>query len=128
MEERHFMNDSKIRANIYDQLGFDQLRVANEKREVEWTVNCTETPGVAFAAMELAGEVGELCNELKKVERKRLGLVGGKEIDYDAIADELGDVVVCVDLLAHTLGVDLGAAVRRKFNKTSTKHNFETKI
>ena len=106
------------------QLTFDQLSDAVTVRDPEWG----STPrSAAFATIELAGEVGEVCNEVKKLERTRLNLVGGKT-DKTDLADELGDVVICCELLARKYGIDLGHAVLGKFNKTSLKHDFKTFI
>lgn len=107
-------------------LSLSALREANARRAIEWNpsgVSC----GALFAAVELAGEVGELLNELKKRERHSRGLKGGKD-DPQAIAMELADVVICVDLLARELGVDLSEAVVAKFNSTSEKHGFATRL
>ena len=82
---------------------------------------------LAFRGVELAGEVGEACNQLKKLERVRLGLVGGK-LDTADLCEELADVVICVDLIAMDLGIDLGEAVRQKFNRTSEKYSLETRL
>lgn len=37
------------------------------------------------------------------------------------LADELADVVIYLDILAAQLGIDLGEAVMKKWNKTSEK-------
>ena len=108
-------------------LTFDQLARATTARNPEWG-DTNRTP--EFRACELAGEVGEVCNEVKKLARFRMGLVGGKTTceGRDDLADELGDVVICCELLASQFGIDLGEAVHRKFNKTSFKHDFSTFI
>lgn len=108
-------------------LNLSELRRANMRRAREWRKDCTEEIPPSFAAMELAGECGEACNEVKKLERSRLGLVGGK-LGTGDLAKELADVVICVDLLAIKYGIDLASAVRAKFNETSDKHGFTTKL
>ena len=45
----------------------------------------------------------------------------GETIPADAIADEIADVVIYADLLAARLGVNLEAAVQRKFNEVSQR-------
>lgn len=75
-----------------------------------------------FAMMELAGECGEACNSAKKLSRKQQGFVGGTD-DEEALVDEVADVVICCDLIAQKVGFDLGAAVARKFNRTSRKYD-----
>lgn len=92
-------------------LTFTQLRIANLAR-------CCE----AFHALEdwtftdygtaLAGEVGEALNLVKKMRR-------GEPIDRAAVALELADAAIYLDLLAARLGVDLGNAIAHKFNRVS---------
>ena len=65
----------------------------------------------------VVGELGEFANLNKKVERGDFTL---DEARPD-IADELADVVIYLDILADQLGVNLGAAVMQKWNKTSAK-------
>lgn len=81
------------------------LRRANEERQKEWE---GESPvlTVAFRANELAGETGEACNILKKLDRERLGLPGSCA-SIHALAEELADVTICTDLLAMAFGVQL---------------------
>ena len=112
-------------------LSFDELHEAIEKRAPEWQKKSgteSDPRTLSFSGLELAGEVGELCNELKKIERVRLGLAGGKEENREELMDELGDVIVCTVLVARKLGIDLGESVRAKFNKTSAKHGFSTRL
>lgn len=77
------------------------LREANEVRGIEWS-NGAEDGGL-FYAIELIGEIGELANVIKKLERERLGMVGSRASKQDLI-DELGDAYICVDLLAIAYG------------------------
>jgi NTP pyrophosphatase (non-canonical NTP hydrolase) len=99
-------------------LSFESLRDANTERQAVW---CPEqVPDLSFRGVELAGEVGEALNVIKKLERERLGWRGSRATLAD-LADELADVVICADLAAISAGIDLGEAVRRKFNATSRK-------
>lgn len=104
---------------------FDKLRRANIKRDGEW--NPDSQLSLSFQGCELAGEVGELCNILKKIERERLGLVGSRATKEQAM-HELADVVICADLIAMTLGIDLGLAVVEKFNYTTAKYSLLTRL
>ena len=63
-------------------------------------------------ACALAGEVGELCNLIKKLRR-------GENIPLHELADEAADVQIYLDLLCTRLGIDLSAATVRKFNRIS---------
>ena len=67
-------------------------------------------------AMATTGELGELCNKLKKLER-------GETIPLHEIAHEAADVAIYLDLLCAKLGIELGAAVREKFNIVSDRVN-----
>lgn len=42
--------------------------------------------------------------------------------------NEMGDVLVTLDLLADELGIDLSSAVADKFNKTSIKNGLQTRL
>lgn len=106
-------------------MDFIELRKANLKRHKEWADGVVLP--LSFRGLELAGEAGETCNKLKKMERNRLGIVGG-DYDIDGVAEELADVLICADLIAMDLGIDLAIAVRAKFNKTSEKNGLVTRI
>lgn len=103
----------------------EKLREANKIRQKEWNVNGYTS--LTYSSNELAGEVGELCNVIKKLERERLGLVGSRAT-LEQAADELADVVICADLLADQLGIDLSASIPVKFNKTSEKYGLKTRM
>lgn len=104
---------------------FAALRLANETRQREWDRD--DRIGILFRANELAGETGEACNVVKKLERERLGIRGNRAT-AEQLADELADVVICADLVAAAAGIDLGAALVRKFNATSEKMGLATKL
>ncbi|HYE49982.1 MAG TPA: MazG-like family protein [Azospirillaceae bacterium] len=106
-------------------LTFAAFRDAAVERQKEW--HLTSEPDLMFRAVELGGEVGECLNVVKKLERERLGAVGSRA-SLDDLADELGDVVICAMNLACKAGIDLGAAVRRKFNATSEKNGLATRL
>lgn len=69
----------------------------------------------------LAGEVGELCNFLKKMRR-------GETIDHMAIPFELADVMAYLSLLATRLGVDLSDATRLKFDAVSARVDSDIRL
>jgi len=94
------------------------LRKANEARQKLWDTQSQIS--LAYRGNELAGEVGEACNVIKKLERERMGIRGSRD-SVEHLLDELADVVICVDLIAMQLGVSLDKAVARKFNETSKK-------
>lgn len=123
---------------------FTALRAANIARNSEW--NTTGEPlRPSFRGNETGGEIGEIIeavlanvlqlaiasgraqNILKKIERGQLGLKGSTAT-LDDLADELADGIICLDLTAMDFGIDLFAAVQRKFNRTSDKLGFQTKL
>lgn len=73
------------------------LRAGNAVRHTEWSNGGGDD--AEFYAIELFGEAGEALNVVKKLERERLGMVGSRATVQD-LADELADVVICLDLLA----------------------------
>jgi NTP pyrophosphatase (non-canonical NTP hydrolase) len=97
-----------------------ELRAANVRRDEVW--NPSSLLSLSFRGNELAGEIGEACNILKKIERERLGLVGSKATP-EMLAEELADGVICLDLIAMEFAIDLEESIRRKFNKTSRERN-----
>lgn len=101
------------------------LRDANAARQKEWD----KDGGIdaAYRGNELAGEVGEACNVIKKLERERRGIRGSRDT-VDHLAEELADIVICVDLIAMGYGIDLDKAVREKFNATSEKVGLATRL
>lgn len=96
-----------------------QLRRVNTERYLAW-VGDSEDAGILFDAAELGGEVGELLNIVKKLEREARGWRGSRAdpADFD---NECADVLICLDKLARRRGTDLQAATIAKFNATSEK-------
>jgi NTP pyrophosphatase (non-canonical NTP hydrolase) len=101
------------------------LRAANLARQAEWDTDGQIT--LSYRGNELAGEVGEACNIIKKLERERMGIAGSRANLAD-LAEELADVIICADLIAMQLGIDLNRAVAEKFNKTSEKVGLTTRL
>ena len=104
-------------------LSFNMLRRTNVARcETAYHPVAAWSPTDWACAM--AGEAGEACNVVKKIRR----LDSSPHIAHEEsatlhrhAADEIADMVIYADLLAARLGIDLGEAVRRKFNATSRK-------
>jgi NTP pyrophosphatase (non-canonical NTP hydrolase) len=71
-----------------------------------------------------AGELGEAANIIKKLNRVRDGIPGNRETEAElraALADEIADVAIYLDLLAQAAGFDLETIRDAKFDKTSKK-------
>lgn len=70
------------------------------------------------------GELGEAANVAKKLNRVRDGIPGNSESEETLrsnLADEIADTFIYLDLLAQSQGIELGSAVRSKFDRTSVK-------
>ncbi|MGO1303239.1 MAG: hypothetical protein ACTMKV_00480 [Sphingomonas parapaucimobilis] len=80
-----------------------------------------------FDALELGGEVGELLNVVKKLEREERGWRGSRAAPAD-FADECADVLICLDKLARRRGIDLVSATIAKFNATSDRVGLPHKL
>jgi NTP pyrophosphatase (non-canonical NTP hydrolase) len=106
-------------------LTFAALRKADEERQKEWDPHNVIT--LEFRGNELAGEVGEACNVIKKLARERLGLRGNRATNQQ-LAEELADILICADLIGMQAGIDLARAVEEKFNATSAKYGLKTTL
>ena len=109
-----------------DGLTFNTLRGANKARLPQFK-NRKGEPAQSEAdgsdwklsawCNAVTGELGELANLIKKIERGDMSL---DEASSD-VADELADVVTYLDILAFRCGVDLGSATMDKFNRVSDR-------
>lgn len=111
-------------------LTFSALSAVNVARVRRWHPgfpNDEWTGGDWAAAM--CGEAGEAANVVKKLRRVETGK-RGRLTEAEAaplvakLAHELADTVIYLDLLAAYYGVDLGYAVREKFNIVSAEYGF----
>lgn len=106
-------------------IDFQALRDANKERQWEWDKENKIT--LSYRGNELAGECGEACNVIKKIDRERLGIKGSRDT-LAHLAEELADVIICVDLICLYEGIDLAESVREKFNATSEKVGLKTRL
>lgn len=91
----------------------EQLKQANKARQDKYPSGW-DLPRWGNA---VAGETGEMCNIIKKIDRGDFNLDSGRQ----DLADEVGDIVCYLDLLCQHAGIDLKSAIVHKFNKTSYK-------
>lgn len=82
-----------------------QQCVADSERWFGDAVQWKTLPGVIHHALALAGEVGEFCNIIKKIDRKSLSMKD--PVVRNNLAMELTDCLVYLLNLAGLLGVDL---------------------
>lgn len=116
-------------------LSFDELRSANRQRlplfKDAQGRPCHEGDtgdGETWSRQEwleaVVGEVGEYANFSKK--HNRGDLTYGQFIEH--ARKELADVQIYLDLLANRLNINLGEAVRDKFNEVSDRVGIDIKL
>lgn len=111
------------------------LRAANIAR-------CDQWHGLhSWTVMEwgcaMAGEAGEACNVAKKIRRIEQGIAKRPEETQGAVsmakqkeklAEECADTLIYMDLLCAHQGIDLEAAIIKKFNSVSIEYGFPQRI
>jgi NTP pyrophosphatase (non-canonical NTP hydrolase) len=103
----------------------------NLTRCLRWHPQGLNSWSLSDWAVALAGEAGELCNVVKKLNRERDGLVGNKETPGALLASlqaEAADVYLYLDLFAQAAGFDLAESVRIKFNAVSMRNGFPERL
>ncbi|MFZ9386380.1 MAG: hypothetical protein ACO25B_00740 [Chitinophagaceae bacterium] len=109
------------------------LRPINVQRATEG-FRCYDNQPLTYWTTALAGEVGELCNMIKKLQRvEKGGLDGGssytaRDINNEMLKEEIGGIAIYLDLLASLLGISLEEAIIDTFNSKSKKYGFSQYI
>jgi NTP pyrophosphatase (non-canonical NTP hydrolase) len=118
-------------------LTFQALRAVNVARSTRWHPGGIDDWTVSDWAVAMAGEAGEVCNAVKKLNRIETDCASRNEAGRHfesaeqavaAIGAELADTLLYLDLLAARLGIDLAAAVVEKFNATSRNYGFPERL
>lgn len=111
-------------------LDLKRFREVSTRRAQEGFKTYDNVP-ITFWTTAIAGELGELCNMIKKLERAKVGGLNSghtkkvEDISTDDLAEEIGGVFIYLDLLASRLGIDLEQAVIKTFNDKSDEHGLE---
>lgn len=103
-----------------------ELREINIERQKEWDPD--NKASLSFRGLEFAGEAGELASKIKKLARKTEFDFVGSDYDMTDIREEVGDVLITLDLVCNMMGIDIEEATKDKFNKTSEKVGLKTKF
>ena len=106
----------------------EELRMANMTRLSKFNHgDLVNGWNVAEWGCVAAGEMGELCNILKKMNRQ---MSSDPSCDHlrEKASEEIADTVIYLDIIAAKLGLSLQACIRNKFNYTSEKHGFSEKL
>lgn len=98
----------------YTDIGLDWYQ-----HEAAETAIYPEEVKIAYPVLGLVGEAGEIANKYKKVLRDNGGVLGQER--YEAIVDELGDVLWYVAALATDLGIDLSAVAQNNLKKLTDR-------
>ena len=91
---------------------------------------CYDNQPLTYWTTALAGEVGELCNMIKKMQRVAVGGVDGgssysaKDITPEMLKEEIGGIAIYLDLLASLLDISLEQAVIDTFDGKSRQLGF----
>ena len=109
---------------------FREFQKINTDRAMKWHGICSWS--LSDWAVAMAGECGEACNIIKKLNRKRDMIDSNNdpsELELrEQLAEEIADTVTYAFLLAERCGLDMDYIVTRKFNKVSAKHGFSQKL
>ena len=76
---------------------------------------------INYAALGLAGEAGEICNKIKKIDRDKKGLITDDE--RDDMKKELGDVLWYMSALASEFGISLDEIAKKNIEKLYSRMN-----
>lgn len=105
-----------------DDLTFKEFTALNSKRLKEYSdKGDTVKYKLSYWGCCLAGEVGEACNLIKKLE-------DGKDVKIEDIGKELADVDTYLDILYTKLGLDRVKTLKGKFNEVSDRYKCPIKL
>jgi NTP pyrophosphatase (non-canonical NTP hydrolase) len=111
-------------------LDLSTFRLLNVQRAKDG-FKCYDNQPLTYWTTALAGEVGELCNMIKKLQRVEKGGVDGgssytaKDINKEMLKEEIGGIAIYLDLMASLLDINLEEAIIDTFNSKSKKYGFE---
>lgn len=110
---------------------FDRLRELNVARVPYFNHDLNDWSALEWAA-SMMGEAGEAANFAKKLKRYddgcnvNLDKTRGELVE--ALGAELADVIIYLDLLAAREGIDLEAALIKKFDEVSDRVGYDRKL
>lgn len=113
-------------------LNLNRFSELNRNRAAEGFKTYKNVP-ITYWTTAIAGEVGELCNMIKKQERVAHGGIDGgssytaASLTPEDLKEEIGGIFIYLDLLSGLLGIDLTDAIIHTFNSKSEKYGFAQK-
>jgi len=110
---------------------FQYVSQTSKDRSIMWQ-GALENWSNSDWAMALTGELGELCNVLKKIKRlddstERTDR-GTREELMQTAATEIGDTFIYLDLLCSRLGLDMYECIATTFNRVSEREGFPHRL
>jgi len=114
-------------------MDFKIVSKVNHDRALVWHPGGLNHWSISDWAVAFAGEAGEVCDAIKKLNRLRDGIQqanshGDLTQHYEAIANEIGDAYLYLDLLAQALGMDIEECIKQTFNRVSVREGFEHRL
>ena len=114
-------------------LTFKELSVTNKQRAERWHSGGLGEWTPSDWACAAAGEMGEVCNAVKKWNRIEQHIASNNNPAdlpkaLQSIATEIGDTIVYLDLLAQRMGIDTETAVRETFNRISIREEMPERL
>jgi NTP pyrophosphatase (non-canonical NTP hydrolase) len=112
-------------------LRFRDLREVNLSRCKRWHPGGVDDWSLSDWAVAMAGEAGEVCDVVKKLNRERDGIRGNSKTEEELkieLGKELADTLIYLDLLAARAGINLSEVVTEKFNEVSEKFDFPERL
>jgi NTP pyrophosphatase (non-canonical NTP hydrolase) len=112
-------------------LNLDQIREQNVARANKWHGGSFKDWSLSDWAVAMAGEAGEVCDVIKKLNRIRDGLAGNKLTEAELnveLGKEIADTFLYLDLLAARANINMSYCIRQKFNEVSEREGFDQKL
>jgi NTP pyrophosphatase (non-canonical NTP hydrolase) len=119
------------RAEIMPHQSIPHISVISFARALRWHTNGLESWSMSDWFTALAGEVGELGNVIKKMNRERDRMQQRAVVPaqlQEQMKMEIGDVYIYLDLLARRAGLDLEVCIRDTFNRISVREGFPERL
>ena len=116
---------------VTDDMGLRYLTQISVSRAMRWHPGGLEEWSLSDWGVALAGEMGELCDVIKKLNRDLDGAIGNKKTREQLLrdlADEAHDVLAYLVLLCARAEIDLVGASVCKFNQVSERNGFPERL
>jgi len=119
-----------MQPKLRDHATFSYVAQANRDRTEQWMG--LNTWSASDWALATVGELGEVCNIIKKMKRLADGHPSRRELTMDEyralIEKEIGDTYVYLDLLAQRLELNMYDCVAKAFNEVSEREGYSHRL